>query len=164
MTHKLGCTLFLVPCRATSHLSDCARSSYTNNVFLVVSCRVVGAARVTRLGDFSPIGWLFSLGSFLENYCCSPKFLTSFFNGQSYVLILTNNGLGYILGDFYTILCRVVGATPNPPDCVNRHLPVVAGSNERRRGLVVAVARGHDSRGVGAANQRGQCTTKGPIL
>jgi hypothetical protein len=30
------------------------------------------------------------------------KFYSTFFNAQRYVLILTNNGLGYILGDFLT--------------------------------------------------------------
>jgi hypothetical protein len=29
--------------------------------------------RVTRLGGFSPLGWLFSLGSFCENYRSSPN-------------------------------------------------------------------------------------------
>jgi hypothetical protein len=31
--------------------------------------------RVTRLGEFSPVGWLFSLGSFCENYRCTPKII-----------------------------------------------------------------------------------------
>jgi hypothetical protein len=37
------------------------------------------AARVTRLSDFSPIGWLFTLGSFFENYECSLQFFGYFF-------------------------------------------------------------------------------------
>jgi hypothetical protein len=38
--------------------------------------------RVTRLGEFSPIGRLFTLGTFLKN--SSPKFW-DFFNGKNYV-------------------------------------------------------------------------------
>jgi hypothetical protein len=64
---------------------------------------------VTRLGDFSPIGQLFTLGGFLkiikvaqncglnvcfsENYKSSPKCWAKFHSGKGYVLILTGNGL-----------------------------------------------------------------------
>jgi hypothetical protein len=37
-----------------------------------------------------------------ENYKSGGNFLLAFFHGTSYVLILTNNGLGYSLGDFFT--------------------------------------------------------------
>jgi hypothetical protein len=58
--------------------------------------------RVTRLDEFSPFGRLFSLGSFLRlrKY---PKILGNFFRSSGFVvLILAKNGLGYILGDFFT--------------------------------------------------------------
>jgi hypothetical protein len=51
--------------------------------------------RVTRLSEFSPIGQLF-------------------FHGTTYVLILANNWLGFILGDFFT-------NSSGLPDC--RHVP-----------------------------------------
>jgi hypothetical protein len=58
-------------------------------------------SRVTRLGEFSPIGRLFTLGSFVENYRRMLKFLATFFLSKRHVLILTKNALGYILGDFF---------------------------------------------------------------
>jgi hypothetical protein len=58
--------------------------------------------RVTRLGEFSPNGRLFTLGSILENCLKSPHFCASFYPGMNYVIVLTKIGLGYILGDFYT--------------------------------------------------------------
>jgi hypothetical protein len=59
---------------------------------------------VTRLGEFSPIGRLFSywaivlIGQVFENYRRSPNFGATFF---SYVSIITTNGLGYTLGYFF---------------------------------------------------------------
>jgi hypothetical protein len=53
--------------------------------------------RVTRLGEFSPTGQLFSLGSYF-NYRISPNIWAAFFHCNSLVLILTKYGLGYILG------------------------------------------------------------------
>jgi hypothetical protein len=45
-------------------------------------------------------------GCFLENYRKLHKNCrndcATFFNGKSYVLILLNSGLGYILGEFFT--------------------------------------------------------------
>jgi hypothetical protein len=41
--------------------------------------------RVTRLGEFSPIWRLFSLGSFLENYISSANSWGTFFYETSYV-------------------------------------------------------------------------------
>jgi hypothetical protein len=56
--------------------------------------------RVTRLGDFLPVGLLFTLSTFLLlNY---PKFWATFFHGNIYALSLTKNDLGHILGDFPT--------------------------------------------------------------
>jgi hypothetical protein len=46
------------------------------------------------LGEFSPIGRLFSSGS------SAQTFGQLFFRGKSYVLIWARNGLGYTLGDF----------------------------------------------------------------
>jgi hypothetical protein len=40
-------------------------------------------------------------GQFFENYRSSPHFCTTFSQSIDYVLILTNNALGYILGDFF---------------------------------------------------------------
>jgi hypothetical protein len=42
------------------------------------------------LGEFSPIGWLFSLGGFCENYTVTDMYT-----------FLTKNELGYLLGDFF---------------------------------------------------------------
>jgi hypothetical protein len=52
-------------------------------------------ARVTRLGEFSLIS---SLGRFLKMKSSSPHFRATSFH--FYALILTKNGLGYILGGF----------------------------------------------------------------
>jgi hypothetical protein len=41
--------------------------------------------RVTRLGEFSPIGRLFSLGSFFKKYSNSPNFLVKFSAVKNYV-------------------------------------------------------------------------------
>jgi hypothetical protein len=57
--------------------------------------------RVTRLGEFSPIGRLFNLGSF-ENFRSRAKFLGYFFLITRYVLILAKQGLDCTLGDFFT--------------------------------------------------------------
>jgi hypothetical protein len=50
---------------------------------------------------FSPIGWLFTLGSFFKKTGVTKVF-GQFFRGTNYVLILADNGLGYILGTFFT--------------------------------------------------------------
>jgi hypothetical protein len=45
---------------------------------------------------------LFTSCRFFENYIRSPNVLATFFYGKiTYVLISTENGLGYILGDFF---------------------------------------------------------------
>jgi hypothetical protein len=70
-----------------------------------IEARSFVGARVTRLGEFSPNspkGWLFTLGSgskLTEVACISGLLL---FRGTSYALILTKNGLGFILGHFFT--------------------------------------------------------------
>jgi hypothetical protein len=48
------------------------------------------------------LGDLFSLGSFFKITELAEIFDLLFFHGKSSVLSLTNNGLGYILGEFYT--------------------------------------------------------------
>jgi hypothetical protein len=52
---------------------------------------------VTRLGVFSPIGRLFSMGSSLENYRSNP-YVWATFSVANYLQIV-KNGLGYIFGD-----------------------------------------------------------------
>jgi hypothetical protein len=52
--------------------------------------------RVTRLGEFSPGGWLFTLGSCCENYSSSTNNWDTFFGSEIYVLSFK----GYTLGDF----------------------------------------------------------------
>jgi hypothetical protein len=59
-------------------------------------------SRVTRLDDFSPIGQWLTFEGFLKNTKVAQKTWTNFHSGNSSVLILTRNGLGYILGDFFT--------------------------------------------------------------
>jgi hypothetical protein len=68
------------------------------------------------LGEFSPIGRLFSLGScflwevvFFGQLFSLGSFLKIIkaaqllcLHGNIYVFVLTKNGLGYILGDFFT--------------------------------------------------------------
>jgi hypothetical protein len=41
-------------------------------------------------------------GQFFKNYTSSPKLWATLFQRIDYVLILTKNGLGYSLGDFFT--------------------------------------------------------------
>jgi hypothetical protein len=43
-----------------------------------------------------------SFGQLLENYRSNPHFKATLFNGFIYALILTIDGFGYILGDFFT--------------------------------------------------------------
>jgi hypothetical protein len=58
--------------------------------------------RVTRLGEFSPIGWLFTLGSFLKMTKVAQIYGLHFPNvSATCVLILRKNGLGYLLGAFF---------------------------------------------------------------
>jgi hypothetical protein len=50
------------------------------------------ANRVTKLGEFSPIRQLFSLGSFVENHRSRPYFLATSFQCKSYALVLSKMG------------------------------------------------------------------------
>jgi hypothetical protein len=68
---------------------------------LAHATRRIGA-RVTRLGEFSPIRFLFTLRSFFENYLSSANLWTPFSKCISHVFILPKNCLGCILGDFFT--------------------------------------------------------------
>jgi hypothetical protein len=57
------------------------------------------------LGEFSPKFaqcLIANFGKWFENYKSSAHLWGTFSHGTSYVLILTKNGLGYILGDFFT--------------------------------------------------------------
>jgi hypothetical protein len=56
--------------------------------------------RVTRFGEFSPIGQMFPAGSFLKVTALVHNYGQYFPLGKSYVLILTKIGLGCILGEF----------------------------------------------------------------
>jgi hypothetical protein len=60
--------------------------------------------RVTRLGKFSPIGWLLTLGSFWKLQQQRKNFLTTFSQQTSHVFILTKNGFCFNCGDFFTNL------------------------------------------------------------
>jgi hypothetical protein len=55
------------------------------------------------LGEFSPNGQLFTLGSFLKKIINYPHFCATFFLSIDYYeLILTEKWLGNILGDLLT--------------------------------------------------------------
>jgi hypothetical protein len=64
---------------------------------------------VTRLGEFSPIGRFFSCAVVLVNCESSSIVWATLFLEKLYVLILTNRGLGYILGQSYRKLIRSLG-------------------------------------------------------
>jgi hypothetical protein len=71
----------------------------------VFSRKSVGSAsRVTRLGEFSPIGSLFSLGSYFEN--C--PICTTFFHGEKNEFCLTKYELAYFLGFFSPDLLSIL--------------------------------------------------------
>jgi hypothetical protein len=54
------------------------------------------------LGEFSPIGRLFTFGSFVKiTEVCSPNFWATFFHGEGYAFVLTKNRVGYFLGNYY---------------------------------------------------------------
>jgi hypothetical protein len=56
---------------------------------------------VTRLGEFSPIGRLFTLGSILLITEVAQIFVLPFSKLKNCVLILAKNGLGYSLGNSF---------------------------------------------------------------
>jgi hypothetical protein len=70
--------------------------------------------RVTRCGNFSPIGRLFTLGGIHKIIEVAKLFRATIFHGTSYVLMLTWNGLGCILGDFFTDPSGHPGADKDP--------------------------------------------------
>jgi hypothetical protein len=72
--------------------------------------------RVTRLGELSPFGRLFSLEFFLKLPTVRPNSWTSFVFSKSYVLTLSKKGLDFILGDFFTNLCGHPGVRANGID------------------------------------------------
>jgi hypothetical protein len=82
------------------HFCEPLWSQQTGLCSQLVSPPFEGTARVTGLDEFSPVGWLFTLGSFCETYKYSTDNWATFVHGKSCVPIFTRNGLGYILGDF----------------------------------------------------------------
>jgi hypothetical protein len=66
----------------------------------VVSLRLW--TRVARFGHFSPVGGCPPWAGF-KNDLSSQNHRVNFYNGKSCVLIFCKNGLGCILGDFFTI-------------------------------------------------------------
>jgi hypothetical protein len=70
-----------------------------SGVFLsvILSCAVY---KVTRLDDFSPIGRLFTMGSFLRSQK-QPYIWATFIHQKIQAIKFTKNGLGYISGDFF---------------------------------------------------------------
>jgi hypothetical protein len=73
--------------------------------------------RVTRLGEFSPIGQLFTLGSLLKNTKVA-QFWATFSMEKSYVFILTKIALGYTLGDFFTNSSSHTGPSRSAQFCI----------------------------------------------
>jgi hypothetical protein len=58
---------------------------------------------VTGLAEFSPTYWvLVFLVTFLKIKKISPKCVQLYFRSKGNAIILAENGLGYILGDFFT--------------------------------------------------------------
>jgi hypothetical protein len=56
-------------------------------------------ARVTRLGDFSPLGRFFTLDSFMKNTQLAQICVQLISKVKVMYYYLTKNGLGYILGN-----------------------------------------------------------------
>jgi hypothetical protein len=65
---------------------------FSNDKFATLSPIKSLQGKVTKLGEFRPIGWSFTLGSFLEYYGCSANILILFLNSKRCVLILTRMG------------------------------------------------------------------------
>jgi hypothetical protein len=60
---------------------------------------------VTSLGEFSPLGWLFPLGSVYKKYKIALIVNKLLFSKVKVKLkFRTKNGLGYILGDIFSKL------------------------------------------------------------
>jgi hypothetical protein len=58
-------------------------------------------SRVTRLGEFSPIESLFTLGSFVKNYRRSTNNWATYLNGKSYALIISKKWIGRHFGRLF---------------------------------------------------------------
>jgi hypothetical protein len=80
--------------------------------------------RVTRLGEFSPFGRLFSFGQFFGNYWSSPNLWGTFFTGKLVYKFWQKNCLGYILGGFSQ---THLATLPPPPrtHSIRRSYPTV---------------------------------------
>jgi hypothetical protein len=59
---------------------------------------------VTRLGEFSPIRWLFTLGSFLLNYRSTPHIWAAF-SRSSLCINFNKKWFGLHFGWFFTASC-----------------------------------------------------------
>jgi hypothetical protein len=60
------------------------------------------ATRVTRLGEYLPVGWLFTLEEFFLNSGSKPNFGCFYYKKVTFMYISITMGLGHILGDFLT--------------------------------------------------------------
>jgi hypothetical protein len=83
--------------------------------------------RVTRLGDVSHTWRVFTLGSFLKIiYLSSTNLWVTFFHGKKLCINFDKNGLGYILGDFFTSSsghpARNAGRQERPNFLLNGHI------------------------------------------
>jgi hypothetical protein len=90
--------------RFESHTSAyvSVRNMQRNAFIFTIEVKQLVGARVTRFGEFSPIGWLLTLGSFCKQIKNSTIHWATCFHGIGCVLIFKRNWLGYILGDFFT--------------------------------------------------------------
>jgi hypothetical protein len=82
------------------------------------------AIRVTRLGGiFSNWMVVYSMQFFFENYRSSANVWTTFTQCISDVFIVTKNGLGHVLGDFFSQTHPVtLAATANDLPFINNYL------------------------------------------
>jgi hypothetical protein len=63
---------------------------------------VAVSLKVTRLGEFSHIGFFFSSSIFEKKHYRSSQNILAFFHGGSCALMLTKNGLVYFTGGFFS--------------------------------------------------------------
>jgi hypothetical protein len=64
-----------------------------------------------------------TFGQLFENYISIAKFWATLFHSASYVLVLIKNGLGHILGDFFTNSYGHPGSVPQRGQ--NRTSPIL---------------------------------------
>jgi hypothetical protein len=57
---------------------------------------------VTRLGKFSSVGWLFTLGTLFENYRSRPYFGGYFFHGKGFCISFVKKRVGLHFGWFFS--------------------------------------------------------------